>query len=203
MKATIAKLASSRLGFQLVQWYAFRNPHFHLTDLGGEMYMGRWWIVKPGTMGSKLLAWATDGKYHSIRLHWIRRHDHDRDLHSHPFAYLSFILKGWYEEVFRDGVKFHTHETEEARGGVWRWTTHDDSGRRRVNTGDFVHGGADKFHRINTVSAGGVWTMFCMSKNEDAWGFCVDDRLVPAARYLLAKGWPKDQIRDFKKDNPQ
>jgi hypothetical protein len=210
----IGQLASSRLGFELIRWYAFKTPHFHLHDLDGSLYMGRWWIVAPNTWQSRLLRRVTSDKYHTIRLHRIMRHDHDRDLHSHPFSYLSFILKGWYEEVYKDGVII----AKKAKDGFWRarkgpnedgwaaiapFSTCTKQGRRRVSAGDSVEGRADKFHRIQQVSAGGVWTMFCMSENEDDWGFLVDHQLVPAAKYLLRKGWPKDQIRDLKKDNPR
>lgn len=213
MNHLIAKVASSRVGFFLIREYAFRHPHFHLQDLDGSLYMGRWWIVAPNTWQSSVLRKLTGGKYHTIRLHRIMRHDHDRDKHSHPFSYLSYILKGWYDEVFEDGVRIARRtpdgfwttgfDGQDGWHAVEPFHTCDKQGRRKVSAGDFVYGAEDKFHRIQQVSAGGVWTMFCMSENVDAWGFLVDHQLVPAAKYLLRKGWPKDQIRDLKKDNPK
>jgi hypothetical protein len=166
------KLVSSRIGFALLKAYAFRTPHAHLHDPDGTMYMGRWRVVDEGTLGGRILHKLTG--YKSIRLHHIMRPDHDRDLHNHPFAYRTFIARGWYCEHYEeDGHRSYR--------GVWQ--------------GNTATGSHDKYHRISEVSGGGVWTLFCMTENHETWGFKVNGRFVEATRYLLRRGYPKDSIR--------
>ena len=75
----------------------------HLHNLDGSLYMGRWWVVPPDTRRSQFLRFISRGRYETVRLHWINRGDEDRELHSHPFDYSTFILKGfYYEEKLED-----------------------------------------------------------------------------------------------------
>lgn len=202
----IGAVVSSTIGFQLLRCWGYRHPHNHLYDLDGGMYMGRYRIIDEGTRASKVLQFLTRGKYHAIRLHHIMRSDHDRDLHSHPFEYRSFILGGTYTELFEDGVRVATKDSD----GFWRmggdtaiapFSRCEKKGLRCVGRGDTVTGQADKFHRISWVSPGGVWTLFCMSKNVDKWGFLVDHRLVDSTRYFMRRGYTRDAIRALAKNN--
>lgn len=52
--------------------------------LDGELYLTRLNIVQT--------------PWFSIKLHWILRPDPDRDLHDHPWSFVSFVLRGGYEE---------------------------------------------------------------------------------------------------------
>lgn len=204
----IGSVVSSRLGFALLKAYAFRTPHQHLYDKdSGEMYMGRWRVVdeveevgyydcalewhevRQRTLGSKLLEFFTG--YSSIRLHHINRKDHDRDLHSHPFDYRTFVCKGYYSEVYEDGVTFS--HVENWAEGYERWG-HKCKGRgyRMVWRGDTQTGTGSKFHRISDVSSGGVWTLFCMTRNENDWGFMVGHKFVPSRDYFALKGVRSD-----------
>lgn len=51
---------------------------------GGSLYMRRWRFISTPWFG--------------VRLHHIVRSDNDRELHDHPFTFLSFILAGGYFE---------------------------------------------------------------------------------------------------------
>lgn len=172
----IGKAVSQPLAFAILKAYAFRTPHAHLYDLDGSLYMGRWRVVDEGTLGGRILRAVTG--YCSIRLHHINREDHDRDLHNHPFNYRTFICKGYYSEVYEDGE------------GVFA-----DDGNRFIHQGQSATGGPNKFHRISLVSVGGVWTLFCMTKNTDHWGFKVKGKLVDSVRYFLRNGYTKETIR--------
>lgn len=197
----IGKLVSSRIGFSLIKSYAFRTPHAHIHDQDGSLYMGRWRIVDEGTLGGKILHALTGFK--SIRLHHICRPDHDRDLHNHPFSYRTFILRGWYSEEFKDGVQIAYRSPDgffripKSMGGVTLtpFSTWLHQGMRFIRSGETAVGARDKFHRITTLSDGGVWTLFCMTENHDKWGFHVDHKFVDSTRYLLRNGYPKESIR--------
>jgi hypothetical protein len=57
--------------------------------IGEDLYMRRWRIGPDWFFG--------------LRLHHIVRGDADRELHDHPFSFLSFILSGGYWEHRQDG----------------------------------------------------------------------------------------------------
>ena len=200
----IGSIVSSSLGFALLKRYAFRTPHAHLYDKdSGEMYMGRWRVVDEVTnqtgyydcalewhevvqkrkLSSRILEALTG--YSSIRLHHINRKDHDRDLHSHPFDYRTFVCKGFYAEVFDDLVVKASRDTNT----MCRLGPH---GRRVIFAGDTQTGTGQKFHRISEVSPGGVWTLFCMTRNSNDWGFLVDDQFVLSRDYFALKGIRSD-----------
>lgn len=88
MMQLLAKLLATRWVFALIKFIAFRTPHGHIQSSEGDLYMGRWWFIKP----RKWLPF-------SVRLHHICRADNDRHLHDHPFAYRTFILDGNYYEI--------------------------------------------------------------------------------------------------------
>lgn len=128
-----------------------------------ELYMGRWWIIKEGTGASRILRWLTQDQYHSLRLHHIVRPDVDRDLHNHPFKYLSLILRGYYREELR-GKTFRT-----------------------LMAGDTARGFRNTFHRIAYLPEDGVWTLFFMGKNHGLWGFARNGQFIPSHAYRRIK----------------
>ena len=64
--------------------YAERTPYTHLDG-----YMLRFWVVQPSRWTFGL----------GLRLHIILRSDNDRDMHTHPWWFVSLILRGTYWEV--------------------------------------------------------------------------------------------------------
>lgn len=83
----------------------------------------------------------------SIKLHRIYRHDLQRDLHDHPWAFLSIILLGYYVEDTVDGLK---------RRRWWNWKRAEDR------------------HSIREVSRSPVWTLVFCGPKRRTWGFWVD-----------------------------
>ena len=57
----------------------------------GSLYMRRWRIIHT--------------KWFGVRVHNIVRSDIDRELHDHPFTFVSIILRGGYFEHTIDGRK--------------------------------------------------------------------------------------------------
>jgi hypothetical protein len=90
----------------LVRWVmrrAFRTPFFNLHG-----YMNRWWFFgggarddrdagERGWTGSALDRFL--GRFIAVRLHQILRSDDERDLHDHPWPFMTIILSGGYWEV--------------------------------------------------------------------------------------------------------
>lgn len=170
----IGAALASPLGFKLLTTFAFRRPHRHLHDIDGGLYMGRWRVVDEGTLASRILERLTG--YSSIRLHRIMRADRDRDLHNHPFAYRTFVVRGWYTEQYQTFNKRRRN--------------------RIIQEGETGTGDAETFHRIDGVPPDGVWTVFCMTRNAGTWGFKVDGRFVKSTRYLLRKGYRREQVEE-------
>ncbi|MCD6006859.1 hypothetical protein [Halomonas sp. IOP_31] len=139
-----------------------RTPYFAIVkdDL---VYMDRWWLFNPYNYETR------QPKHHwcpiSIRVHHIQQPDDDRHLHDHPWNARTIILKGYYFEETPKQFK-----TLVKRGA-----------------GDTARIGFGQFHRIHTVSPGGVYTLFISGKHRGAWGFLVDGAKVPWRKYLGIK----------------
>jgi len=141
------------------QWLR-RDVYGHLFNRQG-LYMARWAVIRTGTRASKVLSYLTNGKYDHVRLHWICQPDSDRELHNHPFKYRTFILHGGYVEQI---------------GGLMlpAWRT--------VTAGDTADGGG--YHRIASVTPGGVFTLFLMGGDTGEWGFLVDGKHVTSKEFF-------------------
>lgn len=159
MKAFIQWLARTDWALPLITRIRWDSAGDLYDPITWRTYMTRFWIVKPGGLASWLLTKLTG--YESIRLHHIIQPDHDRDLHSHPFKYRTFVLRGYYIEQTPGGYAVH-------------------------QAGDTAKGGG--YHRIFRVSKGGVWTLFCMGPNkgvpgDSGWGFLVNGKHVRREEY--------------------
>lgn len=128
--------------------FAKRTPYSHLHHADGSVYMERYWLIP--------YEWKWP---FSVRLHYIATGDNDRHLHDHPWAFISFILRGWYVEerpITRRKCFDGQFETTVAkfrgvRSWAWRWAT-------------------DR-HRISSISGPGVWTLFISFNYMHWWGF--------------------------------
>ena len=129
------------------------QPYFHLDG-----YMNRVWIMPKFTLTLDENGYLHPKKWmpFSIRLHYIRRQDIGNCLHDHPANYRTIILSGYYWELDIKG-NFH----------------------KRL-AGFTKRAKATNYHRITNVSAGGVYTLFIMTKHYNKWGFLVDGKKVLA-----------------------
>ena len=139
-----------------------RTPYFHLIK-GGETYMRRWWLFNPYDNETRQTRWRWCPI--SIRVHHIMKPDEDRHLHDHPWNARTIVLKGYYFEETPKRFK-----TLAKRG-----------------SGDTARIGYGQFHRIHTVSRGGVYTLFISGKYRGSWGFLVGGQKVPWREYLGIK----------------
>lgn len=173
----------------LVDWLirrAKRTPYFHLDG-----YMERDWLVpyKRFELNAKVikqfryettdvptntgpLSWrkrpisrAIQETGIAIRVHKILRSDLGRHPHSHPWPYLSIILRGWYFEE-----RFNNDGT--IRSGRWH------------GPGSIIFRPAGSWHILTLEDGWGfgdpipVTTLFITGKKSQSWGYNVDGKQV-------------------------
>lgn len=138
---------------------AKRTPYFHIHGSDGTLYMARWWLLR-GRPAQDAAPWWLRWCPIAIRIHHIARPDLDRDLHDHPIDFRTMVLRGWYIE-------------EDIFGAM-----------RLVSAGHTYRSVAERFHRIDEVSNGGVWTLFILGPRRNSWGFLVGGRKVHWREYL-------------------
>lgn len=130
----------------------------------GSLYMRRWRIIHTPWFG--------------IRIHNIVRSDDDRELHDHPFSFVSFILKGGYNEytprggpdwygpgsvIFRRAEDLHRLELRRKRG--------------------FNLGGAIRVPDQTSPEVS-AWTFVIRGPTRRQWGFMTDKGWVSAKDFV-------------------
>jgi hypothetical protein len=158
----IARIVSARRVTAWLLQRAVKTPYFHIRDLDGSLFMGRWWLFNPypaqSDGGGSKRGWR--GRLPSIRIHHICRPDTARDFHDHPWDARTIVLRGFY--------------IEELPGGLHRVRGVGDTGRLLFG----------QYHRIDSISEDGVWTLFITWRKRGTWGFLVDGKKVPWREYL-------------------
>lgn len=131
--------------------FRFFNWLFGRSDIWfeGDLYMRRWRIGPQSWPG--------------LRLHNIVRSDRDRELHDHPFWFVSFIFRGGYIENYPDG----TSRTFTAPAIVFRT--------------------AREFHRLDLIDGKPAWTLVLRGAYRRAWGFAAMN-WIPWRQFVSAKG---------------
>jgi hypothetical protein len=104
----------------------------------------------------------------NVFLHKFLKGDPD-DVHDHPWAYATFILKGGYYEWVpgfnEDGIK--TCEVRHWRG-----------------PGHFRICRPNSYHRIELCPGITAWTLFMPMKKVREWGFLVNNKWIHNEQYL-------------------
>lgn len=168
---------------------ARRTPYFHLTHADGTAFMERYWLMPrwmlreesgdPDARGQTYLKPKSWVKI-KLRLHRICSRDHDRDMHDHPFMFISWVLRDWYIEarpeweigkVFREDI--HGQMTEPANYGV-------------RGTGSIALRRAKDRHRIDAVGPE-VWTLIVQFPKSNDWGFFTPRGKIPWQEYRGVK----------------
>lgn len=142
---------------------AQRTPYTNITSADGrEVYMARWWLFNPYPAES---SGARRRFPISVRVHHIRRPDHDRHLHDHPWNARTIILRGGY--------------MERREGGELRVMGRGSTAALRFG----------EYHRIASLDpVDGAVTLFITGKYRGTWGFLVNGEKVPYRHYLATRG---------------
>lgn len=156
---------------------AMRTPYSHLPSNDDPSYMERYWLLNPfypedERERRKAVGLSEYNIFPSIRLHRIMRRDLDRHLHDHPWNARTIILRGFYDEV----------RLERPYQAVFDFTKEEVEHRRMA--GDTATLRFGEYHRITSVSEGGVWTMFISGRKRGTWGFLVGGIKIPWRHYL-------------------
>ncbi len=106
--------------------------------------------------------WSIETPIGSVRIHkWIGSDD-PRAHHDHAWWFLTFILKGGYDDITEEG-------TETLRAGNCRYRS------------------ALHKHTVS-VHPGGAWTFIITGPHVRFWGFYPDGKYMKSNRYFLEKG---------------
>lgn len=112
--------------------------------LDGELYLTRLNILQT--------------PWFSVKLHWIHRADPDRDLHDHPWPFISFVVRGGYEE-------YESKNPDTEPGTL-----------RKVSW--FNYKNTRTAHRISYVKPGTITLILAGRRNsQKGWGFYDPDTL--------------------------
>lgn len=128
------RIFGNRIERKKGKWALWR---WYDIELDGEPYLTRLQIVKT--------------PWFSIKLHWIHRPDPDRDLHDHPWAFMSFVVRGGYQEL---------ESKAPARTG----------GKLRV-VNSFNYKNTRTAHRITSVKPGTITLIISGPRVKKDWGF--------------------------------
>lgn len=148
------------------QWAFFSR--FDIRDEAtGELYLRRWRIIQT--------------PWFAIYLHKIMTPDKDRDLHDHPWPFLSLILRGGYDEVLDQWAYLAPHDPMWAKAG--------NMARPTVRRGWLSVGfrRATDAHRIIRLHRAPTWTLVLTGPRRRSWGFYTDRGYVDWKVYLGVK----------------
>lgn len=156
------------LKYRLVRWlinYAKKTPYTHL-----EGYQERYWVIRP--------RWWFPFR---IRVHKILRSDLERDMHDHPAANFSLVLKGQYLEVF----------PRKQSQDYWQDKFRPSQSRVIRRAGDVVFRWGHTRHRL-VLNNGECWSLFVMLPRYREWGFYTDDGWVNHKDYPATQKYVTD-----------
>lgn len=143
---------------------------------GSPYEPGTRFAIYRSTIRGYMDRWIVRTPWFQIRLHHILRYDMEGDLHDHPFAFVSLILRGGYREERRRYI-----------GSGAAAATHEDFGKPEYNVfyaGSIVTCGARDVHTLFDVLPE-TWTLVLATGRSKGWGFLTDDRgMVPWHQYF-------------------
>lgn len=140
-----------------------------LRKLDGDPYLTRWRIVQT--------------PWFRIFIHRLDASDPGVDLHDHPWAFASFILKGGYDEE-RIKTKHAVAWAKFAEDNQRMYADHIDRGhvhfRQRFRLNVMRR---DECHRISVLLREPTWTLVFAWGRKTEWGFFLPTGYVPHFDY--------------------
>ena len=107
----------------------------------------------------------------SIYIHRIFKEDKDLHLHSHPWNFVSMILKGAYMEKYLSTDIFREPQVCE----------------RLKSAGTFSSGDRKFFHKIQSIVSGPVYSLFITYGKRKYWYYNVDGDEIESPVYFQMK----------------
>lgn len=124
----------------------FRWQFVHDLE-NGDLYLQRLWLIKT--------------RWFAIALHWFHQPDKARDLHDHPWSFLSIVLRGHYRETLPGDHKGRIVSR-------WNYKPHGPAGAHSV-----------------TYITPGLLTLVIRGPKRQRWGFYTEDGFVDSEEYFL------------------
>lgn len=130
-----------------VRWALMATYDIPCED--GELYLRRLRIVQTPLFG--------------VYLHELHKSDAGRQLHDHPYSFVSIILKGGYRELVP------IHQVPGFRVNMlrhWkRWSVHYMPAEHR--------------HRIDSLDKKPTWSLLLVGRRKRVWGFYTSQGWIP------------------------
>jgi len=112
--------------------------------------------------------WAIISKrFGSIRIHNWLKEDDARHAHSHPYWFITFVLKGGYTDVSQDESGKETKEVLRALTCRYRPSNH--------------------MHQVLEVMPN-TWTLLITGPSIHRWGFKVGNKIIKRDKYFATWG---------------
>ena len=111
-----------------------------------------------------------------VWVHFIAKDDDDRDLHTHPWSFLSVVLRRGYLECMPDGS---THRRE---AGSWALRSAEDAHRVKLLPSIGRFRAPDGSAHWDAVW--GTWTLMIAARPRRTWGFVTKAGHVDWREYL-------------------
>lgn len=132
--------------------------------------------------GPYLVRWSLTTPFGDIKLHHILRSDEERDLHDHPWSFVSLILWGGYWEhtaefVFGDP----RYDYRDSVSGL------PSTRRTWHGPGSILRRPAPSPHRLELPRGRSAWTLVITGPRTREWGFRTICGWLPWNEYARGK----------------
>jgi len=123
--------------------------------------------------------------YFNVFLHCFHRSDEDREMHSHPWFFISIILwRGYVEARARPDLR------RQLRAGnkTLCFNAPETIERKRFFPGAILFRPAWWAHRVELVDGRPSWSLVITSRKACKWGFFTADGWIHDKEFHLARG---------------
>lgn len=159
-----------------------------IRDADERAYLIRYFIYRPDWLDKIGIDSTKAGR---IYLHHILLDDDTRALHSHPWTYRSFILKGGYREFTTSRTV--CENVKLARPNPQKWDFANWPKDRETVYADFkapayLKRPAEWKHRLELLDGKAAWTLVFIGAKTNDWGFFPGGKFCPWRRYNNGTG---------------
>lgn len=145
-------------------------------------------IIRRENGDAYLIRWEWNNPFFGIKLHHIVGSDDDRDLHDHPWSFLSIILWGGYwEHLTVDDAWHRSAGPLYPAGYEITGEGHKETARKWYGPGSVLWRPLPWPHRLELPAGKKAWTLVFTGPYRREWGFHTICGFIPWPRYQQAK----------------
>jgi hypothetical protein len=180
---------SGVIGFLLGEyiWRVMKGRQI-IRDANNEAYLIRYFIWKPDWLHYIGINPKKAGR---IYLHHILRSDHDRANHSHPWSFISVMLKGSYVEYTTGADVYHGAKFTWPRKVKWdfvNWPLDRQTVRAEFKAPALIKRPAVWRHRLELREGQTAWTLVFIGPKTNEWGFFPGGKFCHWTKYNTGTG---------------